>query len=110
MAKRTGLPSAFDTVARVIAIVRPAWDDLGPRRQLALIGDAGRRKLTFRLRPANASPAGTVVSTAISIAKSASIAIAPPCSRPDGLASHSLHGIATVAVPSPISTGPSPVK
>ena len=78
-------------------------DHLGPRRQLAVVGRHGTQEVRLQVEAGEGEPTGTVVSTAISIAKSASIAIAPPWRRPDGLASHSLQGIATVAVPSPIS-------
>ena len=57
-----------------------------------------------------ATPAAAVVSAAASIAKSASIAIAPPWRRLAGLASHSVAGNAKVAAPSPNSVSRRPVR
>ena len=59
-------------VARVIAIVRPAWITSAARSARGRRA-TGRRKLTFRSRPAIACPRPTVVSTATCIATSASM-------------------------------------
>ena len=87
----------------------PGVDDLAARRELAVVGLDGPQEVGLQVEAGEGEPRRARSSRPrASIAKSASIAIVPPWSLPDGLASHSVRGMAKVALPSPNSIGPEP--
>src|SRR5579859_7171678 len=107
LAVATSRPSLPSTRQCATIVRRPAWTTRPVARSLSPTF-AALMKLTFRSKLMARTTAGVRVRSDRPIAESARALIIPPCTKPEWLAMSSVVVIATVAVPSPVSTSSRP--